>query len=345
MPLVFFECEPYDKSEAIRAIEAGVDGLLVPDADLEAASGLARTLVLPQSLFMSLRLEDKAGENEAAQALSVGRSVLLRRPWQVIPVENLLSLPAGHGADGERAILMLEAGSLEEALLAAEILERGADAVLIRPEAASELAAIVRVLNYAQDAVELVSARILEISPAGLGHRVCIDTTSLMQSGQGMLVGNSAALTFLVHAETEHNEYVSARPFRVNAGAVHAYVLQGGDRTCYLSELKAGSELLVVDAAGRSHRVTAGRVKTEQRPMLLLRAFIPSPEEGGPPGAPEGGQEGSVFLQNAETVHVVGPDGKARSVVDLKPGDEVLCRLDKAGRHFGARIEEDIQEL
>jgi 3-dehydroquinate synthase II len=31
-------------------------------------------------------------------------------------------------------------------------------------------------------------------------------------------------------------------------------------------------------------------------------------------------------------------------VVALKPGDKVLCRLDEAGRHFGMRIREDIQE-
>ena len=28
----------------------------------------------------------------------------------------------------------------------------------------------------------------------------------------------------------------------------------------------------------------------------------------------------------------------------LKAGDKVLCRLDEAGRHFGMRIKEDIQE-
>ena len=28
----------------------------------------------------------------------------------------------------------------------------------------------------------------------------------------------------------------------------------------------------------------------------------------------------------------------------LKAGDKVLCRTDEAGRHFGMRIKEDIQE-
>ncbi|MBN9339690.1 MAG: hypothetical protein J0H52_06380, partial [Comamonadaceae bacterium] len=68
---------------------------------------------------------------------------------------------------------------------------------------------------------------------------------SMLKKGQGMLVGNSSAFTFLVHAETESNPYVAARPFRVNAGAVHAYAVMPGDRTNYLEELASGDEVLV----------------------------------------------------------------------------------------------------
>ena len=74
-----------------------------------------------------------------------------------------------------------------------------------------------------------------------------------------MLVGNSSAFTFLVHAETESNPYVAARPFRVNAGAVHAYCVRPGDRTSYLEELAAsslpdkGALARILEAAGRKH--------------------------------------------------------------------------------------------
>ena len=86
----------------------------------------------------------------------------------------------------------------------------------------------------------------------------------------GMLVGNSSAFTFLVHAETERNEYVAARPFRVNAGAVHAYVRLPGDKTTYLGEFKAGQEVLIVDANGETSLATLGRVKIEVRPMNFI---------------------------------------------------------------------------
>jgi hypothetical protein len=45
-----------------------------------------------------------------------------------------------------------------------------------------------------------------------------------MVPGEGMLVGNFARALFLVHSECAESSYIASRPFRVNAGAVHAYV-------------------------------------------------------------------------------------------------------------------------
>ena len=44
-------------------------------------------------------------------------------------------------------------------------------------------------------------------------------------------------------------------------------------------------------------------------------------------------------------IELTAPDGTPLSVVSLKPGDTVLCRLDQAGRHFGMRIQEEIREV
>ena len=220
--------------------------------------------------------------------------------------------------------------------LAAGILERGVDGIVVLPEALADLKAIVAQCKISQGREELQKAVITRVEPVGLGHRVCADTLSLLKRGQGMLVGNSSAFTFLVHAETEHNEYVAARPFRVNAGAVHAYVRLPHDKTCYLGELAAGQEVLTVGADGQTSVTTVGRVKIEVRPMLLVEAEAETPE---------GPKRGAVFLQNAETIRLTAPDGTPLSVVSLKPGDTVLCRLDQAGRHFGMRIQEEIREV
>jgi 3-dehydroquinate synthase class II len=64
------------------------------------------------------------------------------------------------------------------------------------------------------------------------------------------------------------SQYINSRPFRVNAGAVHAYVQAPNGKTAYLSELKSGAEVLVADAAGRAKTAVVGRCKIETRPMV-----------------------------------------------------------------------------
>jgi len=74
-----------------------------------------------------------------------------------------------------------------------------------------------------------------------------------------------------------------------------------------------------------------GRLKIEKRPLMLVAAEAD-------------GREVTTIVQNAETIRLVDPDGKPVSVVQLKPGDQVLVSLESGGRHFGYRIEETITE-
>jgi 3-dehydroquinate synthase II len=239
-------------------------------------------------------------------------------------VENLLAVGSGE--------LGVEAESLERARLAAGVLERGVDFIVLTPEAAPDIKKIMTELKLSRGEIELEKARITRIEPSGLGHRVCVDTLSVLRTGQGMLCGNSSSFAFLVNAETESNPYVAARPFRINAGAVHAYAQLPEDRTAYLEELAAGSEVLVVGHDGSTRVATVGRVKVEVRPMLLIEAEAAD------------GSRGAIFLQNAETIRLVKPGGEPVSVVGVNEGDEVLVKTDAAGRHFGMRIREDIKE-
>jgi 3-dehydroquinate synthase II len=179
--------------------------------------------------------------------------------------------------------------------------------------------------------VELTAARITRIRPLGMGDRVCVDTCANMGLGEGMLVGNSSGGLFLVHAESLENPYVAPRPFRVNAGPVHAYIRTPGGRTKYLGELAAGDEVLVVSHQGQTRPAVVGRVKVESRPLMLVAAEAH-------------GKEITAILQNAETIRLTRPDGEAVSIVALQPGDEVLAALEEAGRHFGHKIQETILE-
>ncbi|PKL58862.1 MAG: 3-dehydroquinate synthase II, partial [Methanomicrobiales archaeon HGW-Methanomicrobiales-4] len=178
---------------------------------------------------------------------------------------------------------------------------------------------------------DLLPLTITSIVPAGMGDRVCVDTCSLMVDGEGMLVGNTSSGFFLVHAETLENPYVAPRPFRVNAGAVHAYLKLADGKTAYLADLKAGDRVMVNGSKGACREATVGRVKIEQRPLLLIEA-----EHNGAPV--------SIILQNAETIRLAKPEGDAVSVAVLKVGDVVLGALDTGGRHFGMAINETILE-
>lgn len=327
MARVYFRAVPFDKSAVTLAIESGVDGIIAPAEQQELVKTLARCEVWSDDNMVYIALNSKSDEEEAATLLKNGERVALSHGWEVIPVENLL-------AQSEN--LLVEATTAEEAVLASGILEKGVAGVVIPESAAGELKNIVKSCKIRQGDEALQTARITAIRHVGLGHRVCLDTLAIMHSGQGMLVGNSSAFTFLVHAETEHNEYVASRPFRVNAGAVHAYIRLPHDCTTYLEELKPGDELLIVNSDGSSSIAILGRVKIEIRPMLLIEAE--AVDANGEP------RRGTTFLQNAETIRLTAPDGKPVSVVELKPGDEILCHLDDAGRHFGMRIKEEIRE-
>jgi 3-dehydroquinate synthase II len=119
----------------------------------------------------------------------------------------------------------------------------------------------------------------------------------------------------------------------VNAGAVYAYILVG-EKTKYLAELKSGDDVVIVNSAGKTRRAVVGRVKIEKRPLMLVEAEV---ETAGKP------RPCSIILQNAETIKLMGTE-KPISVVDLKPGDEVLVYITDAARHFGMAVEEMVIE-
>ncbi len=324
MKELWFMAVPFDKVLVTLALESGVDGIIAEKKHHGMITSLGRARVAAPEEFVRIELKEKQDEELAVDKLKTGERVLLGLGWEIIPVENILAQARG---------LAVEAASLDQARLAAGILECGVDTVVAMPESAPQLKDMVREVKLSQGRLELAPATITSIEHAGMGHRVCVDTLSILRKGQGMLVGNSSSFTFLVHAETESNPYVAARPFRVNAGAVHAYASLPNDKTCYLEELSAGREVLVVGADGETTLATVGRNKIEIRPMLLIKAKVE-----------ETGEEGAIFLQNAETIRLVSDKGEPVSVVTVGVGDKVLVRTDKAGRHFGMRICEEIKE-
>ncbi|MHC4913511.1 MAG: 3-dehydroquinate synthase II, partial [Planctomycetota bacterium] len=265
----------------------------------------------------------KADEDKAA-AVPENKIVVLRMlDWTIIPIENLL---ARRGAN-----LMVQVENSKQAKLMVEILEKGVDGVVLNTTKVNEIKKTAEIIHGISEKVELVTATITTTKQLGMGDRACLDTCTQMTLGEGMLVGNTASGFFLVHSESIDNPYVASRPFRVNAGAVHAYTLVAGGKTKYLADLKAGDEVLLVNAKGKSQIAYLGRNKIEKRPMMLIEA-----EAAGEPI--------SLVMQNAETIRLVDPDGNAVSITAVKPGDKVLGHIEKAGRHFGMQVDETLIE-
>jgi 3-dehydroquinate synthase II len=77
---------------------------------------------------------------------------------------------------------------------------------------------------------------------------------------------------------------------------------------------------------------TVGRLKIELRPMILVKWID------------ENDKEGNMFLQQAETVRVVGLDKKTKSITALKSGDIVIGWSDMGSRHIGASISSAVTE-
>lgn len=259
--------------------------------------------------------------------------------WQVIPAENIVA-----AVQGSDKTVFAVATTPSEAQNFLEALEQGLGGVVLKAE---DVASVLALKDYfdkreeVRNCLTLTKATITEIRMAGMGDRVCVDLCSLMRPGEGLLVGSFARGLFLVHSECLESNYIASRPFRVNAGPVHSYVAVPGGKTSYLSELKAGKEVIVVDQNGRKRTAIIGRVKIESRPLILVEAKSNSSEQN----------LYTILLQNAETVALVAPpQGSSGSeytaipVTSLKVGDEVLLRVQGGARHTGIEIQEFIVE-
>ena len=321
---------PYKKDLAIAALESGAEAVVVPDGKSETVRkfGKIKTVekngdIKPGVDVEFVDIAGKADENKAA-AVPENKIVVLRMlDWTIIPIENLL---ARRGKN-----IMVKVENSKQAKLMTEILEKGVDGVVLNTADVNEIKKTAEIISGISERISLVEATITNIKQLGMGDRACLDTCTQMGLGEGMLVGNTASGFFLVHSESIDNPYVASRPFRVNAGAVHAYTLAPGGKTKYLADLKAGDEVLLVDFQGKSQTAYLGRNKIEKRPMMLIEAEA----EGMPI---------SLIMQNAETIRLVNPEGKAISITSLKPGDKVLGHIEKAGRHFGMQVDETLIE-
>jgi 3-dehydroquinate synthase II len=358
--------DPWESRKKLvtAALEAGADGVILPAGEANKAKELGLIDIIAEApapnvdivmlkaettdevdwaissakklreegkkVAILVEITSKELERSAVKAAKAADFIVaVGRDWRVIPLENII-------AELHRSEVKVLAGvkDADEGRTAIETLEIGADGVMLDPSerGASEIKRVCETFEaLSMEKLELTPVKIRSIKRVGMGDRACVDTNTMMGLGEGILVGNQSECLFLVHSESLASEYVEPRPFRVNAGAVSAYIRLPGGKTKYLSELKSGDEVLIVNHKGESRVSTIGRVKIERRPLLLIEAEHCE-------------MTFKTVLQNAETINLVTKDGRPISVTSLKPNDEVLAYLERAGRHFGIKVEETILE-
>jgi 3-dehydroquinate synthase II len=329
MRKIWVKVDPWNKNIVTTAIEGGADGIMVAKGFSEKVKelGKIKTIaedgdLIPGKDVVFFTIKTGKDEEEIVKLCQNSMVVLQCTDWTVIPLENLIA----KGAD-----VIAQVENLEDAQTAFGILEKGVNQILFHTKDPLVLKKVLSELKKTEYTIPLKEAEIIKIAPVGMGDRVCVDTCTFMKKGEGMLIGNSSSAMFLVHAESVSNPYVAPRPFRVNAGAVHAYAKVPGGKTRYLSELEAGDSILITDYTGNTVEGTVGRLKIEKRPLMLIDAKVD-------------GKKISTILQNAETIRLTLPDGNPVSVVSLKPGNKILVAIEEGARHFGHKIDETILE-
>ena len=305
------------KDAITSGLECGYTHIFLHSEQVAYLETLARVHCYTTEEYTPFTITTKEDEVRAVEYARTHDFVVINAGCAVIPLENIIA---------QNARVALCVNTIEQYKVATGILEKGVYAVLVPADMISQIDIVKKQPKYV-----LSTAKIIAIEPSGMADRVCIDTTSLFSHAEGILVGNTSSLFFLIHAETEYNTYVGTRPFRVNAGSVHSYCIAKDNRTYYLSELVAGTELIACNAKGDTRTVVVGRVKIERRPMLQITVQYEERME-------------SIFLQNAETIHLVTDTGKPKSVVALQKNDTILVWKQQAGRHFGMPVEESILE-
>ncbi|HEX2124014.1 MAG TPA: 3-dehydroquinate synthase II [Nitrososphaeraceae archaeon] len=273
------------------------------------------------------RVSNNDDIDEIGRASQAGADFVIveAEDWKIIPLENVIAQL--HKSNTK---VYTTAKNADEIRTMFSVLELGVDGVIFSTDNEK---AVDELRDYLEAFVfPIKSAKILDVRDVGTGERVCVDTTSMLQLGEGMLIGSKSNFLFLVHNESVGSSFTSPRPFRVNAGAVYCYTVMPDGKTKYLSEIEAGSEVLIVKNNGSSRRVTVGRSKIETRPLRLIRADIE-------------GETGTIILQNAETIRFIKSDGTLLPITEARVGEEILCYIKPpSGRHFGMEVKEFIVE-
>ena len=148
-------------------------------------------------------VSNSSGQSVArAMAGSVEWILLEFGEWKMIPIENIIA-----ACDGGPTKVAARISSAEQVLGAAFALQIGVDALLVDEKTLPT--ALIAKSQRGEKTVESVSENttqemilskleVIEVREGGVGDRVCVDLTSMLELGEGMIVGSSSNSMILV---------------------------------------------------------------------------------------------------------------------------------------------------
>ena len=193
MKEIWLHLRDWNKKLVTESLESGVDAILTRQEFVPGIKELGRMTVIAPGLGDRLVPEDveiitiknKDDEKQAAAALKTRAVVVRTTDWDIIPIENLI--PQG----GERLYTFVR--NLDDAKVAAGIMEKGVAGVVLETADPAEISKVVRYIrDLASEKFGMVTLEITGIKNIGIGDRVCVDTCSNIDLGEGLLVGNSS---------------------------------------------------------------------------------------------------------------------------------------------------------
>jgi 3-amino-4-hydroxybenzoic acid synthase len=318
----------YDDNQCMNELLDNYDLIIINKED--QIKDLIIDGIIKDKICMHIKVNDPIDLKKAVELTNTFNNILLDfKDETKIPLEIVLAEAQNNGCK-----IFVEVKSNEESKIVFGVLECGADGVLVRVDNLNDVYVAFEEYKLSNEKLnqKVEELNILNTFYAGMGERACLDFTSYLSKDEGILLGSFSNGGILACSETHPLPYMPTRPFRVNAGALQSYVLAPDNRTYYLSDIRTGMEILVVNTNGSSRRATVGRVKIERRPILGINARGTN------------GEFINVFMQADWHVRVFCVDKKPLNITNLKSGDKVLGYTTQSGRHVGVKVNELIIE-
>ena len=200
---------------------------------------------------------DSADRRRLARAVAdeTTHAILATPDREIAPLADLV-------ADATDTAVVVAVGSPD---VAADAFETpGIDGVLLET---GDLGVVHETLRRRDDIgrtrLDVTTGEVVAVDPGTTADVVSVDTATLLDDDEGLLVGGTTDALALVRGD-------GRRPFRVPAGPVHAYV-HTPNGLAYLADIEGGDAISIVDGEGAVREGTVGRVRIERRATVRVR--------------------------------------------------------------------------